>query len=720
MALYRFHVTGLVQGVGFRPYVYTASTKRGLKGYVMNVGDGVVIVADDQETVHDMLAGAPKSARIDTVSVSEVDDECVGFEIRSSSGTGIAEIPSDTTLCDACLAELNDPTNRRYGYYFISCTVCGPRYTMTNTTPYDRHTTTMADFPMCSSCEKEYNDPTNRRYHAQTIACHDCGPVLKLFHNQELKQEGTGTDIIESLAKLLTEGNIVAVKGAGGYHLLCTTSPKTVRALKSYTGRTDKPFAVMCKDVEMARTLALVTQEEEVLLTSPERPIVILQKKKGLPEVTELDSVGILLPSTPLHHLLCMFIDEPVILTSSNRAGEPITKERDQQFVPWVLEHTRSITHTADDSLVKVIDRQPLYIRRSRGYVPRSVPTDSTSSACILGLGAEMNSTFALYHNGTITPSQYLGNTGHVPVLENYEHTLSLFLDYTKTHPTHVCTDLHPGYATSELGAAIAHKLGAVHVQVQHHRAHAYSIALEHKLSDFTAIICDGTGYGDDGTIWGGEVFHNNKRVGHLEQHPLLGGDVATRHPIRMTYAILRNSMSPKETVRCLGPHFSADEYALLETQWKTGLYSPRTSSCGRVLDAAAALLGICTERTYDGRPALLLESAGTEPYTCPPVHKDGVLYTTPLFDFLVANRTKDHGRLAATVHRYLAEGLFEIAQQHNTPVLFGGGCAYNRHMTAWLRAHGVLVNTNIPSGDGGISVGQIAYTLANPRNDIA
>lgn len=709
--MYRFYIEGIVQGVGFRPYIYNACVTRGVQGYVMNVGTGVVIVADHREVVEDILHQIPALARVDRVEVSETDEQCTGFVIRESEGNGHAEIPSDLYLCDDCLRELHDPTNRRYGYFFTTCTNCGPRYTTTRKSPYDRRTTSMDVFAMCDACRTEYEDPHNRRYHAQTIACHTCGPQLRLLHEGRMIAEGTGPEVIQRAVAVLSHGDILAIKGVGGFHLACTTLPEAVRALKNYTGRTDKPFALLCKDSAMVERIAQVSAVERRVLESIERPIVILEKRVPLPEVTELASVGVMLPSTALQYLLFDHIDEPLVMTSSNRSGEPISLQCDEQWVPWILSHTRDIVHAVDDSLIKVIDGEPLLVRRSRGYVPRSLSSAyGRGTESILACGAEMNSTFALYANGRTTLSPYLGTTANPDSLARYKHTVQSFLDVSGIQPEIVCTDLHPDFATTHAGIEYAHTHRARHLGVQHHVAHAYSVAFEHNLHEFTAIICDGMGYGPDGTIWGGEILHNDTRIGHLETHLQLGGDSAALHPGKMAYSILRSFLSHDDAVQVLGAPYTGKEYALLKVQWDEALYSPQTSSCGRVLDAASALLGFCTERTYEGRPALLLESYSTEPYVLEPVIDGTILRTAPLFAFLVQNMHKDRGRLAATVTEYLAEGLYAVARQYDRPILFGGGCAYNTRMASCMRAHGVLMNREIPPGDGGISMGQVAY----------
>ena len=727
--MYTLKVTGVVQGVGFRPYIYNACTSAGLVGYVQNVGDGVIIVVNNKQKLEQILKDVPAYMRIDSANVQESSESYGEFSIKESTHDAAqsAEIPPDLFLCADCERDLANPSDRRFGYFFMTCTVCGPRFTITLASPYDRDTTTMRDFAMCEACTKEYTDPTNRRYHAQTIACHDCGPVLTLHEGGKHTAGVSSDDIFHRAASALAGGETVAIKGVGGFHLACAVDGKSIEQLNTLRKRTGKPYAVLCRDMAMARTFARISDKEAELLTSTPRPIVIVKKltdTANLTAASELDTIGIMLPYTPIHHLLFRHYDKPIVMTSSNLSGEPITTDGDQQFVSTVLDHNRSIANAADDSVIKVIADQPLFVRRSRGFVPRSLQVTAPGGKTILALGAEMNNTFALCDtNGRLTMSQYMGNTANVVTLDRYKTSIANFLAYTRATPEIIVRDLHPSYNTSLYGAELASQLGVQLISVQHHRAHVYSVALEHQLTDFVGIACDGLGYGGDGNIWGGEVFSNNNRVGHLEEQVLLGGDAAARYPHRMLYGILRKFLSAEESATYVKTQFSAPEVRMLEQQLSARFNAPLTTSTGRILDAASALLGLCSERTYDGRPAMILEATSSEPYKLAPVTNDGVLMTTPLFEFLVKNFDKDRVRLAATVQHYIAEGLFVIAANERKPIVWAGGCAYNRMMTTFMLEHGVLINKEIPPGDGGISAGQIAVALlgsADAGNNIA
>lgn len=712
--MYEVIITGVVQGVGFRPFIYKQCTKRGLKGFIQNIGSGVRIVIDNYQLLQIILSNLPPLAKIDKITVFPYKSPEVftQFNIRNSTGEGFSEIPPDLFLCSKCYKELHQINNRRYQYFFNTCTNCGPRYSITFKNPYDRKNTSMQQFAMCSECQKEYGEATSRRYHAQTIACPNCGPKLKLINNSQQKIIAYDIEAIAHAAKLMKQGKIIAIKGIGGFHLACNMQSKTIMKLRKITMRQHKPYAIMCQDLAMACHLATITKKEKALLISNSRPIVILKKKFPLKEVSELNTLGIMLPYTALHYLLFDYLTEPIIMTSANISGEPITTEDSQQWVDFILTHDRAIVNSIDDSVIKVIKDQPLFLRRSRGFVPQSINLGKTCTKSILAMGAEMNNTFAILKKNQIYLSPHLGDTKNWKILMNYQHTISKFLQFTQTRPEIILADLHPNYNTSLYAQTLADSWQIPMIKVQHHQAHAYSAALEHHVDDFTAIVCDGIGYGEDGAIWGGEIFHNQQRTGHLEYHYLLGGDSATKQPAKMLFSILSKILNPKELQTFLKNDLLPQQCKLLQTQLERKINCPLTSSCGRILDAASYLLHICKETDYDGRPAILLDEFATTPYKITPIIKNDILFTTPLFEFLIHNLSKDRTRLAATVLHYLSQGLYELAKQHGSPLIFTGGCAYSKHMTTFMKKQGVKVNTQVPAGDGGISLGQIGWYI--------
>ncbi|OQX21082.1 MAG: carbamoyltransferase HypF [Candidatus Altiarchaeales archaeon A3] len=739
--MYLIKIKGIVQGVGFRPFIYRECIKRNLNGYVKNTGDGVeVVIDDDIEIFTEILKGKiPPLARIESYEILEIEnkDKFNGFKIlESSESEGVSFVPADGFLCNDCLNELRDQENYRYNYFFITCTNCGPRFTILEKTPYDRVNTSMRDFEMCETCKKEYKNPLNRRYHAQTIACPNCGPKLEIyiknpdgnFEKIYIKKRNE----IEETAKLIKKGNIVAIKGIGGFHIACVCSESVVRKLRKFEKyRESKPFALMVRDIEMAKKFVVINKTEENLLKSKARPILVLKKKDKteLDAVSNLDTIGIMLPYTALHFLLYDYIDEPLIMTSSNKPGLPITTDLHQQFANVILNHNRKILNPLDDSVLKVINNIPLFIRRSRGYVPESIKifemANEKFNAEMLAAGAEMMNTFCLYKNRFAILSGYIGDTKNYEIYEYFKKNLEKFLNFTSIRPEILICDLHPSYNTSKYTEELSKNLNLELIRVQHHLAHVYSVAGENKLENFVGIACDGTGYGSDGKIWGGEIFDcgkEDKRIGSLEELVMIGCDSAVIEPQKMLLGILCKFLSEREINDVMKKFYPTTGINLLYKQYTNKFNCIETTSCGRILDAASALLGFCNKRTYDGEPAMKLEANScNEGYELKPKieynskEQRYILKTTPVFEFLLENIGKDKGKLAYTVQKYIAEGLFEIAKKFKTDnkeIVFSGGCAYNRIMTSFLTKNGVLVNQKVPAGDGGISFGQIYYAM--------
>lgn len=707
--MYKFRIWGVVQGVGFRPFIYSRCIELGLRGYVQNTGSGVEVVVDDKEKFISILKGLPPLARIDGYEIEEVPGDYSGFTIKKSIGHGFAEVPYDNYLCERCLAELKDKGNRRFGYFFITCTDCGPRFSILKNSPYDRKNTSMASFVMCPECEKEYTDPLDRRYHAETIACPVCGPKVGLYSG------GTHVGGVKEAAGLLMSGKVVAIKGVGGFHLSCR--PEFANRLREFTGRTKKPYALMVRSIQEAEEIAVLNEKEKSLLLSNKRPIVVARKKKkdAFLDVSELDSIGLMLPYTALHYLLFDHIDTPLVMTSSNLPGRPITSTDQQQFVANLLTHDREIVNPIDDSVMKVVAGRALFLRRSRGYVPKSIGIPGARD-CIC-LGAEENSAMCIVKNGRAILSQHFGDTGVIEAYLSYRERAGQLLGLFDCTPEFIACDLNQSFNTSFYGHELSGKLNVPLVMVQHHLAHVFSVAGEKGLKDFVGIACDGFGLGPDGSAWGGEVFDGKERVGGLEPQPLLGGDFAAKHPRRMLFGVLSRFLGGKELADASG--IGLEEARTFSGMLEQGFNCIETSSCGRVLDAASAFLGFCDDRAYQGRAAMLLEANSSEPFRLEPVVEKNVLRTTPLFEYLYENRGLDKGRLAATVQRYLAEGLLLIAGKiaSGRPIVFSGGCAYNRIMAGFMIENGVHVNELVPAGDGGISFGQAVFASANSRD---
>ncbi len=724
--MYKISIKGTVQGVGFRPYIYRKAKERGLTGYVKNIGGGVEIVVDDKEFIN-FLDDLPPLARITGYLISKekedkkYDDFSILKSTRSSEET---ELPPDIFMCKDCLRELRDHFNRRHEYYFITCTNCGPRFSMIEDYPYDRPLTSMKDFEMCPSCRKEYTDPMDRRYHAQTIACRECGPKLKLFKGKEDITSGSDIDTIRKACGLMLAGDVISIKGVGGFHICSLASESSVKKIRNMLRRADKPFAIMVRDIVMLKSIAHVSSYEQGLLESPKRPIVVLRKKARdiLPHVSELDSIGVMFPYTALHYLLFDFINQPLVMTSCNLPGEPVSLT--ENLGRYFLTHERRIVNRCDDSVIKVIDETQSFLRRSRGYVPLPVKL-GISCKDTLALGAELNNVVCAAKKDKCFLSQYVGDTSRYETAKFMGDAALMLTRLTRLKPKIVACDLHPNYSSTLLAKELARKHDARLVQVQHHKAHVASVAAEHGITDYVGIAMDGMGYGEDGKVWGGEVFEVKdrarfKRIGHLEEQPQLGGDSAAIYPKKMLFGILSRIIGDDEL---LGMKiFSENEASLYLKILEGGFNTPMTSSAGRILDSVSALLGICDFRSYDGRPAMLLESEATRALKLKHRYseEDGrkILLTSSLFRFLLENLEKDKGVLAATAQMYIADGLYKIAKQSagDKPIVFSGGVAYNRMISGFLIDKGVLVNKEVPCGDGGICFGQ-AY-LANVRKE--
>jgi hydrogenase maturation protein HypF len=717
--MYRIFVQGIVQGVGFRPYIYRKAKENHLVGTVKNTGNGVEIIINDRQFL-DKLTDLPPLAKISghTIKKIRTQQRFSDFSIlKSKSSEGETELPPDIYMCHDCLDELRDSHNRRYNYYFITCTNCGPRFTMIEDYPYDRPFTSMNAFQMCPQCKAEYTNPLNRRYHAQTIACKDCGPKLRLLSGKKDISGESDRETIQKAVELIKTGNPVSIKGVGGFHTCSLCDKDSVEKVRHLFNRPHKPYAIMVKDIEMAETLAEVSQQEKEVLQSPQRPIVVLKKKhkNQYIVVTELDSIGVMLPYTALHYLLFDFIDEPLLMTSSNPPGEPVSITED--IGTYFLTHERKIINRCDDSVLKIINNTVVFLRRSRGYTPLPVLLPFHCNDTI-AVGAELNNVISTTKKNKCFLSQYIGDTSKYETFKFLKEAVKKYIQLTRLKPTLIACDLHPSYNSTVFASELAEQYQAKLIQIQHHKAHLASVAAEHHITEYVGIAMDGLGYGDDGKLWGGEVFSVKNgceftRIGHLEEQPQLGGDSATIYPKKMLFGLLSRFMDEDDMMDL--KLFNKKESQLYLRMLQSNFNIAYTTSTGRVLDAASALLGICDQRTYDGRPAMILESVATNPLHCEPQiaenQESSILMSTPLFEFLLRNRSKDIGRLAATVQMYLAEGFHtianKVAQRNDIPIVFSGGVANNRMISGYLIQRGALTNREIPVGDGGICFGQ-------------
>ncbi len=742
-------INGIVQGVGFRPFIYRIAVKNELVGYVRNRGDAVVeIVVEGKkgnlsQFFKDLKKQKPPLAQIYNITTEYKKDKkgFSQFKIIKSSGEiehSGSIIPPDISICSKCLQELRSPKNRRFEYFFITCTDCGPRYTIINRLPYDRPNTIMNEFPMCNDCTKEYIDPTNRRFHAQTVACPDCGPKVSLASSTGELIESE--DPIREAGRLLEEGKILAIKGNGGFHIATsTTKTEPLTRLRNGKHRKQKPLAIMASNLETVRSFAEVNPSEAKLLTSYRKPILLLNKSDDyyLSELVspELHSIGVMLPYTGLHAMLFDDVKEPAfVMTSANPPSEPIVTENTEaitklgHIVDCFLFHNRPIAQRCDDSVVRFHNNNPCVIRRSRGYAPEPIQLKQFSDRCILAVGGELNVTSSILIGNRVFISQHIGDVENQENLHFLKEAIAHLMNLTNCKVDAVACDLHPRFTTTKLAQSIGNRFGCPVIRVQHHNAHAAALMTEWNVPEIIVITCDGYGYGSDGSAWGGEVLYTSnegyKRIAHLENQPMVGGDQATHYPLRMAAGILQKKVDASQWLLSKSNHlpYGRKEAELIAKQLEKGSIV-ETTSCGRVLDAISAILGICYQRTYEGEPAMKLESIaikGKDKMNLPPRIDRNILDTTFLINEIFANKDKVSVEdLAFTTQSYLARGLAQMAIEEAmrlqvNQIGFSGGVAYNRYITAEIRkavekeGFKFLFHNKIPAGDGGTSFGQV------------
>jgi hydrogenase maturation protein HypF len=754
----RFTVTGVVQGVGFRPFVHRIATELGLTGFVGNDSGAVFLEVQGpgpriDEFRRRLRAEAPPLASISAVHIVDVDADRLcdsGFRIVESQPVAGATspIPPDIAVCDECIAELFDPSDRRYRHPFVTCTNCGPRFTIIRTLPYDRPTTTMSAFAMCKRCAAEYHDPADRRFHAQPIACPDCGPSLWFTaHNGQV----AGSDAaLGATQQALAAGAVVAIKGVGGYHLACRVDDEAaVVALRTRKARGAKPFAMLVRDLNIARRYAHLNDTEAAVLSSPARPIVLLRRRHDAPLAEAVAPrsplVGLMLPYSPIHHLLLApvpGVHAPVphslVLTSANRSDDPICFTEDdavQRLPPLcdaLLDHDRPIHVPCDDSVVRVVDDRELPIRRSRGYAPLPVDLGRDGPA-VLAVGGELKNTFCLTDGGRAYLSGHIGDMETLETLKAFERAVGQ-LSEIRHEPVRLAADLHPGYHTRTWAERRA---GDRPLDlIQHHHAHVVSLLAEHgRLGEpVIGVSFDGTGYGCDQTIWGGEILklgpdsHRFARVGHLLAVPLPGGDAAVRNPWRM--ALSQLWMAGIDWTPDLPPIAAATpaELRLTRSQLESGTGCVPCSSMGRLFDAVASLLGVRQRIDYEGQAAIELEAlAESMGDTAGPklrlaVRPDGVIEPAGMWRVMVSSLRAGvpPAVLAAEFHRAVAGAVTEAVRKVAGPVqLVGltGGVFQNvlllRGCRQRLQQAGfeVLTHHAVPPNDGGLALGQAAIS---------
>ena len=764
----RILVQGIVQGVGFRPTVYRIAGEMKLNGYVRNLGNSVEIILEGKKGeiknfANNLKQNKPPISKITGLEIEWLSSyekpEFDNFMILESSAdfSGSSVIPPDVAICDKCLEETLNKGNNRYKYPFTACTDCGPRFTVIKSIPYDRVRTSMDEFPLCDECMIEYKDPLDRRYHAEATCCPTCGPSVFLYKNGVLNVE----DPIKEAAKLIDEGNILAIKGIGGTHLVAkTTEDDPVVTLRKRLGRMNQPFACMSPDIETIKTFAEVRDFEEETLLSRRRPIVVLNKNNDYylahSVAPELHNLGIMLPYSGLQHLLFQETDEPAyIMTSANIPGEPMLIDNEEivnkmeGIADYCLLHDRKIINRCDDSVIRFRAGDLAFIRRSRGYVPE--PYDFSNIAedtNILALGPELDVTFALLKDKKCYVSQHIGNTTKYETYKYLQEAIDYMIDITRTEKIDaVACDLHPMFFTTKLAHELSKKFECDVFGVQHHHAHAGALFIDHGIDELICIAADGVGYGDDGSAWGGEILHvtgdNYNRLGSLMPQNMAGGDLTTKYPIRTVMAMIHDYYDDEELKLLMKNEYvnyfkhGEKEIDLILKQFERGFNLQKTTSTGRVLDAISSALGICGQRTYEGECSMKLESTayyGADTCEIPVEIKkhDGmnILDTSQIMISVLENKEKGIPvkNIACSAQRAVAEGLAKLgikaADKTGVDIIGGtGGVFYNEAISKTIKdvvtkdGYDFFQHKNTCAGDGSVSLGQAAIAALHYRD---
>ena len=738
----KVHLTGAVQGVGFRPFVYNLAKRLNLNGYVINDTHGVIIEIEGEErNINQFLISLqtekPPLAHIFSREIEELPLEGFkDFEIRKSESKGKKEvfILPDISTCDECFSELNDPENRRYRYPFINCTNCGPRFTIIEKLPYDRPNTTMKKFKMCPECEKEYKDPNDRRFHAQPNACPVCGPHISLF-TSDRRFVSEKEQALKETVNLLKEGNILAIKGIGGFHLVCdATSDKAIKKLRERKRRGEKPFAVMFKDINQIKEYAEITDFEEAVILSPERPIVIVKSKQNTDLSKEvapfLDRIGVFLPYSPLHHLLLNDFGKPLVMTSANLSDEPIVKDNEEAFeklsvfTDYILIHNRDIKNRVDDSVVRVVDKKISFIRRSRGYAPLPVKLPFRLGKKVLAVGGHQKNTIAIGFDDKAFLSQHIGDLETVDACRNFEEVIYSFFELYDFKPEVLIADLHPRYHSTHWAKQFSQENSIPLLQIQHHYTHALSLMAENQIKDepIFAVCWDGTGYGEDENLWGGEFlitdYTGYKRVCHFDYFRLIGGEKAVKEPRRVALSILfeiyGKNLPNIPTLKA----FKEKEIELLYKTWEKGINSPLSSSAGRLFDAAASILDIRQTLSYEGQSGMIMENFydwNIGDYY--PFQEGSTVNWKQIFEEMIKDNSDQQTKISRFINT-LAHIVIEVYRQKGEGLKLGlsGGVFQNRPLTekiiqlAEKEKIDILTHKKVPPNDGGLSLGQLCF----------
>jgi len=750
----QIRVQGIVQGVGFRPFVFVQARQRALRGHVRNNASGVFIDVEGEsmaieQLIKELRSNPPPLSRVESIHrTNDLPPACfVDFHIVGSTAEGERLLPvaEDSAVCDDCLREMDDPGNRRYRYPFINCTHCGPRFTIVEDVPYDRPATTMRDFPLCAACAAEYLDPLDRRFHAEATACPSCGPRLYLIDCSGRREDcdsANGAGAIDRTLRLLLAGKILALKGIGGFHLVCDAlNQAAVERLRRKKIREGKPFAMMARSLDVIHRYCRVSQPDEALLSSKSRPIVLLAKQPdaNIPQCVapDVDTLGFMLPYAPLHHLLFKALDRPLIMTSANLSDEPIAYRNDEALnrlggiADCFLLHDRRIHMRADDSVARSRAGQTMMLRRSRGYAPEGIKTAFRFDQDVLACGAHLKNTFCLGKKQYAFISHHIGDLENFETLRSFTEGIEHFKRLFDIDPVVVAHDLHPDFLSTQYAFALK---TMAKVAVQHHHAHVASCMVENHLSGpVIGVAFDGTGLGADGAIWGGEFLLADlaryERRAHLRYVPLAGGDTAIRQPWRSALSHLRDALGSAALLPELPGWQELDEKKihLVQSMIRQGINTVQTSSCGRLFDAVASILGLHHEVSYEGQAAIKLESlamGGIDDAYPFDIRNGSALEIDmrPMIHSLVADalQRKPAGLMSAKFHNTIAAVVVELCRKLRASdgvnqVCLSGGVFQNMYLlnriVDRLGRHGleVFIQRQVPTNDGGISLGQAA-----------
>jgi hydrogenase maturation protein HypF len=765
----RLHLTifGIVQGVGFRPFIYNLALTHKLVGFVRNNGGWVEVEIEGYPENIRQFVEKLKNSAPPLASIMQIDSKYVAlkaeekFEIISSCEDSAKKvfISPDIATCEECLAELLNPKDRRYRYPFINCTNCGPRFTIIKSLPYDRHTTTMLPFTMCVACQKEYDNPGSRRFHAQANACAECGPSIVFSSaNHNL----SGESAIKFALAELRDGKVLAIKGLGGFHLVCdANNPDAIRKLRQRKKRICKPFALMFANISMVFSHCKVSSGEKAELLSPSSPIVLLDKlpESSLPEEINpgTNRLGVMLPYTPLHYLITHDYGYPLIFTSANLSDEPISIDNDEaklrlaDIADGFLEHNRVIYSRYEDSVVQFFTSKRMFIRRSRGYAPAPIKLPFNSTYTILASGGHLKNTFCFIRDNQAFVSQHIGDLGSLEAEEHFLHTIKTYKTLFDLQPDVIACDLHPDYVSTTIAPSLGNSQIPI-IAVQHHHAHIASCMVENNLTkQVIGVAFDGLGYGDDGTLWGGEFFladlKTYKRKAYFEPFPMPGGALTIKEPWRMALSYVLSS--PQSSRNCFDgfvqtiiERYGVLAFEITKKQIDNKLNSPLTSSCGRLFDAMSALLDICQKSNYEGQAAIELEAIASQAkeikcsrdyiYDYEVINNEISYVVQPSQIFLLAYRDLIQGlpltEIAVKFHCTIAYIILDICSilRNKTglnTVCFSGGVFQNRLLYSLVNKllteaeFEIYFPVNLPANDGGLSLGQAVVALANVQS---